>query len=117
MSHHHNFQIKNINCTLQKIKSDKSYESEDYLRITNQNKNQASLIENLKNENNQKIEIWGTDVNSIIYTCILQVFLIFLIIKTFYAKSKEDFSFISRLSKIIMIIGIVSIIIFTKNFI
>ena len=68
-------------------------------------------------ENNQKIEIWGTDFNSIIYTSVFQVFLIFLIIKTFYAKSKEDFSFISRLSKIIMIIGIVSIIIFTKNFI
>ena len=68
-------------------------------------------------ENDQKIEIWGTDFNSIIYTCVLQVFLIFLIIKTFYAKSKEDFSFISRLSKIIMIIGIVSIIVFTKNFV
>ena len=68
-------------------------------------------------ENDQKIEIWGTDFNSIIYTCVLQVFLLFLIMKTFYAKSKEDFSFISRLSKIIMIIGIVSIIIFTKNFV
>ena len=68
-------------------------------------------------ENDQKIEIWGTDVNSIIYTCVLQVFLLFLIIKIFYAKSKEDFSFISRLSKIIMIIGILSIIVFTKNFV
>ena len=68
-------------------------------------------------ENDQKIEIWGTDFNSIIYTSVFQVFLFFLIIKTFYAKSKEDFSFISRLSKIIMIIGIVSIIVFTKNFV
>ena len=68
-------------------------------------------------ENDQKIEIWGTDFNSIIYTCVLQVFLIFLIVKTFYAKLKEDFSFISRLSKIIMIIGILSIIVFTKNFV
>ncbi|MFL2576833.1 MAG: geranylgeranylglycerol-phosphate geranylgeranyltransferase [Flavobacteriales bacterium] len=68
-------------------------------------------------ENDQKIEIWGTDFNSIIYTCVLQVFLLFLIMKTFYAKSKEDFSFISRLSKIIMIIGILSIIVFTKNFV
>ena len=68
-------------------------------------------------ENNQKIEIWGTDTASIIYTFIVQLFLILLIFKSHAAKSKSDFSFLSRLSKTIMIIGIISIVIFTKNFI
>ena len=68
-------------------------------------------------ENNQKIEIWGTDTISIIYTIIVQLFLILLIFKSNVAKSKSDFSFLSRLSKTIMIIGIISIVIFTKNFI
>ena len=68
-------------------------------------------------ENNQKIEIWGTDTISIIYTIIVQLFLILLIFKSNLAKSKSDFSFLSRLSKTIMIIGIISIVIFTKNFI
>ena len=68
-------------------------------------------------ENNQKIEIWGTDTISIIYTIIVQLFLILLIFKANFAKSKSDFSFLSRLSKTIMIIGIISIVIFTKNFI
>ena len=68
-------------------------------------------------ENNQRIEIWGTDINSIIYTVVLQCFIILLIIKTLFAESKKDFSFLSRLSKIIMIIGVFSIFFFTTNFI
>ena len=67
-------------------------------------------------ENNQKIEIWGTDINSIFYTFALQILVLFLIFKTFFAKSKNDFSFLSQLSKFIMIFGILSILIFTKNY-
>ena len=68
-------------------------------------------------ENNQKIEVWGTDINSIIYTVILQFFVFIFIYKTYFAKIKKDFSFLSRLSKVIMILGIFSILFFTKNFI
>ena len=68
-------------------------------------------------ENNQKIEVWGTDINSIIYIIILQCFMLFFIYKTYFAILKKEFSFLSRLSKIIMIIGVFSILFFTKNFI
>ena len=76
--------------------------------------NQSDLIEFI---NNQKIEVWGTDINSIIYTVILQFFVFIFIYKTYFAKIKKDFSFLSRLSKVIMILGIFSILFFTKNFI
>ena len=68
-------------------------------------------------ENNQKIEVWGTDINSIIYIIILQCFMLFFIYKTYFAILKKEFTFLSKLSKFIMIIGVFSILFFTKNFI
>ena len=61
--------------------------------------------------------IWGTDLYSIIYVTILQLLLIFYIIKCSISHSKEDFSFLSKFSKFIMIAGILSIAIFTYNYI
>jgi len=65
----------------------------------------------------QKMIIWGTDSGSILYVIIIQLLLIFYIIKCSISHSKKDFSFLSKFSKFIMIIGILSIAIFTYNYI
>ena len=56
---------------------------------------------------------WGVNDISIIYTLLLQGLFLFFIYKTFKAINKEDFHFLSMLSKIIMLVGILSIPVFT----
>lgn len=60
-----------------------------------------------------EIYIWGVNDISIIYTLFVQVLFLFFIYKTFKAINKEDFHFLSMLSKIIMLVGILSIPVFT----
>ena len=60
-----------------------------------------------------EISIWGVNDISIIYTLFLQGLFLFFIYKTFKAINKEDFHFLSMLSKIIMLVGILSIPVFT----
>ena len=66
---------------------------------------------------NTKLFHWGIDKNSILYTFLLQILLLFYIAKCSISHSKEDFSFLSKFSKFIMITGILSIAIFTYNYI
>jgi len=56
---------------------------------------------------------WGINKIAIFYTLFLQVLLLFLGIKIYYSQVKTDFYFISQLCKYIMIIGILSIPVFT----
>jgi 4-hydroxybenzoate polyprenyltransferase len=58
---------------------------------------------------------WGTDTNSILYTFLLQILLLFYIVKCCISHSKENFSFLSKFAKLIMIAGILSIAFFTYN--
>jgi 4-hydroxybenzoate polyprenyltransferase len=60
-----------------------------------------------------EISIWGVNDISIIYTLLLQGLFLFFIYKSFKAINKEDFHFLSILSKIIMLVGILSIPVFT----
>ena len=60
-----------------------------------------------------QISIWGTDVISFFYVFLLQIVLFIFLYHCINATSKNDFIFLSRLSKIIMILGITSISIFT----
>ena len=66
--------------------------------------------------NNEQIEIWGTNNFSIVYTALLQICLIYFIFKCFFAKQKSDFSFLSKMSKIIMLLGIFSILFYTSTY-
>ena len=56
---------------------------------------------------------WGINKIAIFYTLFLQVLLLFLGFKIYHSQVKTDFYFISRLCKCIMIIGILSIPLFT----
>jgi 4-hydroxybenzoate polyprenyltransferase len=79
---------------------------------------QYSLLQTTFNlPGKQQIQIWGTDINSILYVIIIQLLLIVFIIKCSQSESKEDFSFLSKFSKFIMILGILSIGFFTYNYI
>ena len=79
---------------------------------------QYSLSQSIFNlPDDQKIQIWGTDINSIQYVVFLQLLIIFFIIKCHFATNKHDFSFLSKISKFIMITGIISIAFFTLNYI
>ena len=79
---------------------------------------QYSLLQTTFNlPGKQQIQIWGTDINSILYVIIIQLFLIVFIIKCSQSESKENFSFLSKFSKFIMILGILSIGFFTYNYI
>ena len=79
---------------------------------------QYSLLQTTFNlPEKQQIQIWGTDINSILYVIIIQLLLIVFIIKCSQSESKEDFSFLSKFSKFIMILGILSIGFFTYNYI
>ena len=60
-----------------------------------------------------EISIWGVNKIAIFYTLFLQLLFIFMGYKIFKSQIKSDFNFISQLCKFIMIIGIVSIPIFT----
>ena len=66
--------------------------------------------------NNEQIEIWGINNLSIIYTALLQICLIYFIVKCYFAKQKSDFSYLSKTSKIIMLFGIFSVLIYTTTY-
>ena len=59
------------------------------------------------------IIIWGTDRFSIIYTAILQTALLLFMIKLYKSKVKTDFHYLSQFNKIIMLLGICSMPLFT----
>ena len=61
----------------------------------------------------ESVIIWGTDKFAIIYTVILQTAILLFMIKLFKAKVKMDFYYLSQFSKIIMLLGICSIPLFT----
>ena len=63
----------------------------------------------------KELFFWGTDKNSILYTFLLQILLLFYIVKCCISHSKENFSFLSKFAKLIMIAGILSIAFFTYN--
>ena len=60
-----------------------------------------------------EISYWGCSKVASVYTLFLQFLLVLLMIKTRYSETKEDFHFVSTLSKIIMLFGILSIPLFT----
>ena len=60
-----------------------------------------------------EISIWGVNKIAITYTIFMQVLFLFLGFKIYASKLKNDFYFVSQLSKIIMITGILSIPLFT----
>ena len=62
---------------------------------------------------NHDLSIWGADRLSFYYTSLIQLLCIFLIYKTYSASEKEEFYTLSQICKIIMVIGIISIPIFT----
>jgi len=61
----------------------------------------------------ESVLIWGTDNYAIIYTAILQTILLFFILKLYNSKTKKDFYYLSQFCKIIMLLGICSIPLFT----
>ncbi len=60
-----------------------------------------------------EFSIWGVNKITIFYTCFLQIMFLFLGYKIYTSKLKYDFYFISQLCKIVMVIGILSIPLFT----
>ena len=60
-----------------------------------------------------EISIWGVNKITIIYTFFIQFLFLFLGFKIYTSKLKNDFYFNSQLCKIIMIVGILSIPLFT----
>ena len=60
-----------------------------------------------------EISIWGVNHISIIYTLLIQGLFLFFIYNVFKAITKDDFCFLSKLSKIIMLVGMLSIPVFT----
>ena len=61
----------------------------------------------------ESVLIWGTDNYAIIYTAILQTALLFFSLKLYNSKTKKDFYYLSQFCKIIMLLGICSIPLFT----
>ena len=61
----------------------------------------------------EEISIWGINKTSMVYCLIIQLLLLLLMIKTSVSKSKKEFNYASRLCKIIMIAGILTIPLFT----
>lgn len=59
------------------------------------------------------LSYWGVNAISISYTALLQILLLFLLIKNNISNKKSDFHFLSTLCKIIMLIGILSIPLFS----
>ena len=59
------------------------------------------------------ISIWGVNKIAIIYVILIQFLFLFLGFKIYTSKLKNDFYFISQLCKIIMIVGVLSVPIFT----
>ena len=59
------------------------------------------------------LNYWGVNLPSILYTFLIQIILLILIIKIQLATKKESFTFLSKLCKICMIFGILSIPLFS----
>jgi len=59
------------------------------------------------------ISIWGINKITIFYTFFLQGLFLFLGFEIYYSQMKTDFYFISQLCKFIMIVGVLSIPLFT----
>ena len=59
------------------------------------------------------IPTWGVNIVAIIFTIFIQFLFLFLGFKIYTSKLKNDFYFISQLCKVIMIVGILSIPLFT----
>ena len=60
-----------------------------------------------------ELSYWGANKTAVIYTLILQLLIVFQGYRINQSKTKKDFHFLSTLSKIIMLIGILSIPLFT----
>jgi len=60
-----------------------------------------------------ELRYWGVNIIEVLYTCSIQILLIFLAYDLTRSNKKSDFQFLSVLSKIIMIFGILSIPLFT----
>ena len=60
-----------------------------------------------------QISIWGANNIALYYVSLIQIFFILLCYKIYVAIEKKEFYFISQLSKVIMILGIISIPLFT----
>ena len=56
---------------------------------------------------------WEQETFPILYTALIQIFLLFFLLKLYLAKEKSDFYYLSQLNKIIMLLGICSIPFFT----
>lgn len=56
---------------------------------------------------------WEQEIFSILYTALVQIFLFFFLLKLYVAKAKSDFYYLSQLNKIIMLLGVCSIPLFT----
>jgi 4-hydroxybenzoate polyprenyltransferase len=67
----------------------------------------------ISSEFEYEISIWGVNRIAVFYTFFLQVLLLFLGFKIHYSQVKMDFYYISQLCKFIMIVGILSIPIYT----
>jgi 4-hydroxybenzoate polyprenyltransferase len=60
-----------------------------------------------------ELSYWGANKIAVIYTLILQLLIVFQGYRIYQSKTKKDFHFLSMLSKIIMLVGILSIPVFT----
>jgi 4-hydroxybenzoate polyprenyltransferase len=67
----------------------------------------------ISSEFQYEISIWGAHQIAIFYTIFIQLLFIFLAFKIRKANQKSEFYFISQLSKLIMLFGILSIPLFT----
>ena len=56
---------------------------------------------------------WEQETFPILYMALIQIFLLFFLLKLYLAKKKSDFYYLSQLNKIIMLLGICSIPLFT----
>ena len=52
---------------------------------------------------------WEQETFPMLYTALIQIFLLFFLLKLYLAKEKSDFYYLSQLNKIIMLLGICSI--------
>tara|TARA_B110000003_G_C16573238_1_gene505150 strand:+ start:278 stop:1234 length:957 start_codon:yes stop_codon:yes gene_type:complete len=60
-----------------------------------------------------ELSYWGANKIAVIYTLILQLLIVFQVYRIYQSKTKKDFHFLSMLSKIIMLVGILSVPVFT----
>ena len=68
---------------------------------------------NFISEHGYETSMWGINKMAILYTVFVQLLLLFLSFKIYHSQVKMDFYFISQLCKVIMIIGVLSIPLFT----